>query len=509
MKIWALVLVCVFLLALPVVGLADVAPPAQPPGSNPEPGVEGTQVRMEAESVLLDVLAGGTDSLGQAQVTAEFRMRNLGNETEQMAARFPISANDGFYNYPEIKNLQVKVNGKTVPTRRIQGEEPYFGGEQVPWAEFDVTFPPGEEVIIRVSYLLDGTGYYPFTSFNYILSSGAGWRDSIGEADVVVRLPYEANVQNVLLPGDTGYWFTSQGAELDGNEVRWHFEDLEPTSADNLRVEMVAPSLWQKAVREQANVEGDPQDGEAWGRLAKAYKESAFMPKEMRPDDGGQALFELSEQAYEKCIELKPNDAEWHAGFAELYYLRHNTSRWENPDEYGYALKAVELLKRAYEINPRSPKALELLEYFEWDEFVIRDGEGYDFTLLTATPTAQNTSPSAAALTPTAEQLGSSIQTAVAVAAQATAHTPTTTVAAQATAHTPTTAAEATETARASLTPVNQAPTTTQAMVGEATSTPAGTDEGGNSGLLNSLCGSVLIIPLAGVVVFSRRRWMR
>ena len=428
MKIWVALSIGLILLALPVSALADIAPPAQPPGSNPQPGSENTQVRMLAETVLLDVLAGSENSLGKAQVTADFTLRNLGTETEQMAARFPISNNDGFYNYPEIKNLQVKVNGKTVPTRRIQGEDPYYGGDQVPWAEFDVKFPPGEDVNIRVSYQLDGTGYYPFTSFNYILSSGAGWRDSIGEADVIVRLPYTASHENVLLAEDTGYWLTSPGAELEGTEVRWHFDDLEPTSEDNLRVELVAPALWQKVVREQANIEQNPDDGEAWGRLAKAYKESAFLPKEMRPDEGGQALFELSEQAYEKSIQLLPDDADWHAGFAELYFWRHNTYQWENPDDYTYTLRAVELVKRALEINPRTPKALELVEMFEWNDFVARDGEAYDFLLLTATPTAQNTPTSAAALTPTAEQLGASIQTQVAVAAQATANTPTSTV---------------------------------------------------------------------------------
>lgn len=211
------------------------------------------------------------------------------------------------------------------------------------------------------------------------------------------------------------------------------------------------------------------------------------MPKEMRPDEGGQMLFELSEQAYRKSIELKPNDADWHAGFAELYYLRHNTSRWENPDDYSYALKAVELLQRAYEINPRSTKALELLEYFEGDEFVARDGEAYDFTLLTATPTSQNAATTDATLSPTPEQLGSSIQTQVAVAAQATAHTPTTT-------------AEVREQ------PTVLPATETQAVVAASPTTTA-PDENG-SGLLGLCIPGMLVLPLAGVM-FSRKRWGR
>jgi tetratricopeptide (TPR) repeat protein len=499
MKKWAVLLVCVVLLAIPAAALADVAPPAQPPGSNPEPGVEDTQVRMETESVLLDVLAGGENSLGQAQVTADFRMRNLGDELEQMAVRFPISANDGFYNYPEIENLQVKVNGTTVPTRRIQGEEPYFGGEQVPWAEFDVAFPPGEEVDIRVRYVLDGTGYYPFTSFNYILSSGAGWKDSIGEADVLVRLPYEASIANVLLSEDTGYWFTSPGAVLEGNEARWHFEDLEPTREDNLRVEMVAPSLWQKVIREQARIENDPQDGEAWGRLGKAYKESAFLPKEMRPDAGGQALFELSEQAYLKCLELKPNDADWHFGLAELYWFHYNTTQWNDPSNDANLKRAIDLTKKALEINPRNARAVELMDIFaaNYPAYVEQTGDGYNYLYLTATPSPEPsetlvpTKPAPTAA-PTGVPIGPSIQTAYAIAGAGSVGTSTAMVEP---------AVTLTQVASAQVVVEPTLPPT------EAAPTPAVEEEDGGGSL--SVCGVTLMIPLAGLVLFSRRREKR
>ena len=93
MKHLLLAIILFALLALPAPAYADIAPPAQPPGVNPEPGDEATQVRMLGETVLLDVSPGSTsDSLGRARVTADFTMRNLGNETEHLEVRFPISA---------------------------------------------------------------------------------------------------------------------------------------------------------------------------------------------------------------------------------------------------------------------------------------------------------------------------------------------------------------------------------------------------------------------------------
>lgn len=103
MKRIALLFLTFMLLAVPKTVRADIAPPANPPGTNIQPGAETTQVRMAAETVLIDVKDNG--GLGAASITADFTMRNLGKVSESMAVRFPITANDGFGNYPEIQEL--------------------------------------------------------------------------------------------------------------------------------------------------------------------------------------------------------------------------------------------------------------------------------------------------------------------------------------------------------------------------------------------------------------------
>lgn len=402
MKHWVELFFLMILFAIPQAALADMAPPANPPGSNLEPGSETTQVRMMAETVVIDVQPGSGDSLGKAQVTANFTMHNLGSEAEGMAARFPISASDGYSNYPEIKNLQVRVDGSNVRTRRIEGEDPLFGGDQVPWAEFDVNFPPGEDVIVRITYALEGTGYRPFVSFLYFLSTGAAWKGTIGSADLIVRLPYETNPYNVILDQHIGWSQTTSGGLLDGNQVRWHYDDFEPGYEHNLDIALVMPAVWQKILNEQANVEKNPGDGEAWGRLGKLYKEIAFLRRELRADPVGPELYQMSIDAYERCLELKPNDAEWHAGLAELYLWHYNFATiWDNPDDHSDLTRSLELLKHAVEINPHTSKALELLEEFEWNEYVLRQADGtYDYLLLTATPTARFTATSPESVTP-------------------------------------------------------------------------------------------------------------
>jgi hypothetical protein len=294
MKRLSFAFLILILFAFPTSALADVAPPIYPPGSNLQPGSETTQVRMVAETVQIDVKAD--KSLGIARITADFTMRNLGNQSESMAVRFPISASDGRSEYPEITNLAIKVNGEQISFRRANYPDIRYYNQDtnVPWAEFDVTFPVGQDVAIQVAYNLNGSGYMPFTAFYYILETGAGWKDTIGSADVILHLPYAASTQNVIMDLQIGWAETTPGGVFKGNDVRWHFDNFEPGPdgpVQNMEFALVAPVNWQNVLEERDNVEKNPNDSEAWGRLAMAYKQIFLMGKGYRTDSGGEELY--------------------------------------------------------------------------------------------------------------------------------------------------------------------------------------------------------------------------
>ena len=393
MKRLVIALVLIILLAFPSIVKADVAPPEQPPGTNPEPGSEVTQVRMVAETVLIDVLADAPEkSLGQAKVSADFTMHNLGDQSETMMVRFPISANDGFGHYPEIKDLLVKVGDTPVSVQKISGTDPNYGTDQVPWVEFTVTFPAGQDVKIQVDYTLEATGQMPFIWFNYIFSSGAGWKGTIGNADLIVRLPYAANNQNVVVNTDPDYIVTSLGGVITGNEIHWAYKDLEPTAEDNFKIEMVAPSVWQEVLKEQAYVAQNPKDGEAWGMLGKLYKQLTFSPKgrgfRSDIDEGVRALYQLSQQAYEKAVTLKPDDPLWHAGYADLlgYYAYYANYFGVNTTED--ALHAMREIQKALKLAPNDIQVQQIageIVYF-FPDGMVQNGSSYNYPWLTATP---------------------------------------------------------------------------------------------------------------------------
>jgi hypothetical protein len=259
----------------------------------------------------------------------------------------------------------------------------------VPWAQFNVSFPPGEDIHIQVTYILDGTGEYPYVAYSYILHTGAGWKDTIGSADLIVRLPYEANTFNVIFDEQIGWSQTTMGGVLAGKEIKWHFEDLEPEQSDDLQLSLVNPAVWQNVLKERSNVQTNPNDGEAWGRLGKLYKEIFFFRKGFRHDAGGEQLYALSIQAYENAVSLKPDDALWHAGFANLlqvhvYYAAQEVSQDMRPE----MLRSMQEIQRALELKPNDPKVREIAEtiYYSFPDAIQQLESGYDFLWLTATP---------------------------------------------------------------------------------------------------------------------------
>jgi hypothetical protein len=381
-------------LSLPSIALADVAPPQQPPGFNPEPGAEGTQVRMLDEIVTIEVL--GVDP-PQAHFIAVFTMRNLGSDAEDMAVRFPLSADTGWCNRIEIENIRIKVQDQNTVYQRTLTPESLCGAdaESAPWAEFSVNFPPGEDVKISVSYDLDGTSYdyETYTNFYYILATGAGWNGTIGSGEIILHLPYDASPQNVILddPQNTSRSSWQGLPRFSGHEVHWTFTELEPTPNDNITFDIVKPMVWKTVLIELENVMKDPQDGEAWGFLGKAYKQALFASGKGYPrvDAGADELYQLSRDAYELSIQLKPEDGLWHAGYAELlldeYY-------WVNYQDRSYTAELDLGLREfdlAVRLAPDASKVQELVEEYTYmfPDYIVRQTDGsLDFVSLTATP---------------------------------------------------------------------------------------------------------------------------
>lgn len=406
---------------------ADIAPPDFPPGTNPIPGNEVTQVRLLDETVVLELLtkSGSTSDQppAQARTSATFILRNLSTQPEKMAVRFPLTfwngVNDGFFRFPEIQDFQAFVDGKPVRTRRVNQASP-FGGEktEIPWAEFDVTFPADQKVEIKVTYTCSGMGYTPLATFRYVIETGAGWKDTIRSADIIVRLPYEANLENSVLDDPFNYIASTAGASFSDREVRWHFENFEPTARENIEITLAIPQLYQKVLDQRQVVKAHPKDGEAWGQLGKALKTAILMTKSMRSDPGGLDLYNESVAAYQKSVELLPKDALWHLGYADLLWQKFYWTGYQSDQpDYASLQTILEQLQQALQLAPNEQRIQDELDWISgsYPRYVTKTGSNYNFLFLTATPPPPTGLPSAI---PSSTSISTDIPTPIATSTQ-------------------------------------------------------------------------------------------
>jgi hypothetical protein len=338
---------------------ADVAPPPSPDGYTILPGDEKTQVRMMYENVFMNI-----DINGNAKVDANFVMRNLGEKEERMDVYFPL------YNFePHLKiNDCTKYHLSNTPIADLAAwvwdqpqaiktddiQQPNYmakPGESltmnVPcWGIFPVVFPPGLDVPIEVKYTSPG--------YSYILTTGAGWNGTIGEADVTFRLPYE------VIKGQNFMECYPETCTLNERDIQWVFKDFEPEK--NLGIDAISPSKWWRILVETNALKLNPNDGAALGRLAIAYKDATRVAHNWRgyeDDPENWKRYQLSFENFEKALALLPDDANLHQEFAELVCLKALWNWGDDPNaQQSENNECAGQIKRALELQPKNKDAI-------------------------------------------------------------------------------------------------------------------------------------------------------
>ena len=387
---WALVWAVLLLGVLAGKVSANAAPPEAGSGGSPDAGKD-TKVQMVRERVVLTLSPDGT----QATVEGVYVMRNQGETAETLEVRYPLRSLFIQCEGSEIQGLRVWVNDQPVAIRRVEGRPvSSYCDAPSPWAVFQSTFPPGEEVTLRVTYQQGTWGYPPYLVLTYLLETGAGWYGVIEDAEIRVQLPYEATEETIPLSKE--FWGygrgTTPGAHLAGREVTWRFQNLEPAREHNIFLLFLQPNLWQEIQRRRQAVQQNPEDGEAWGFLGLAIKKALFLPGPgypMRFDDpGARALLQEGLQAYAKAVALKPQDPDWHFGYGQLLAVA--AAHTQDPAQRAAWLhQAVQAFRQTLALNPDHEKTLEFYNEMSWllEGWMAREGGAFVYPGLTATPT--------------------------------------------------------------------------------------------------------------------------
>lgn len=303
---------------------ADVAPPPAPLLTGLEPfQYQDTQVQMVYERVELEVqgyqLPDYPPANNQVWVKASFVMRKQGKVSESMQSIFPLQtltecgygiADNYTYTayYTNSDSFEITVNGVTVPTQEVITPHPYKDKlpeacAEMHWIGFDVTFPPDTDVVITVSYLMGIQGVDGMQNIDYVLETGAGWYGPIERAYIVAKFPYAVGQENILDGTTPGY-------QKLYNEIFWSFQNLEPTSKDNIRISMVSPDTWESILPLRQKVRENPPQPEIWLELIQAYKSITYFKIASFRND---YYLNLLPATYEQAIAANPNHAELYA----------------------------------------------------------------------------------------------------------------------------------------------------------------------------------------------------
>jgi hypothetical protein len=222
-----------------------------------------------------------------------------------------------------------------------------------------VIFPPSQDVQVNITYTGEPYDEYKsgFYGYSYVLITGAAWNGTIGSAEMTIHLPYTLDAYNY-------YRCMPDTCSIIGNEVYLHFDNFEPSSEGITEIEadFVPPPIWLKVLTERANTTNNPKDGEAWGRLGKAYKEAMGGAPYPLLNPTGLEMYQWSVEAYQKALELLPNDADWHYGYANLLC---NKAIWNDggityPDQVDWG-PCLEQLQQALTLNPKHELAQNLV----------------------------------------------------------------------------------------------------------------------------------------------------
>ncbi|MBN1313369.1 MAG: hypothetical protein JXB30_18325 [Anaerolineae bacterium] len=281
---------------------ADMAPPEPPAGGSLDAGEPSTYVQMVSEDVLMTIGDHGAD------VRATFNMLNQGEEEEILDVRFPVGYEWSYPSGETHSDWGLDIDSFVI---HVDGEEIDFSVDRQPdemnvWATWQIAFPPGQTITVEVSYR--GLPSYDidvsFPIYSYVLHTGAGWYDTIGEGTVTIRLPYEINEYNVL----RGDWYPPQPDfyTIAGTDIIWYFTDLEPNGID-VSVAVMPPAIWQEWQSAEKAVEENPDSVSAHLQLARILRRTVSYARNNSCLENCE-LFDRSEQEYNLWLNVIPNE---------------------------------------------------------------------------------------------------------------------------------------------------------------------------------------------------------
>lgn len=178
---------------------------------------EHPSIRMVAEHVRAWV---STDSVS---VECTFFMHNNGPAVTARVGFPNTSGGADVESAAPFRRFRSFIDGHEVDVKEIPDPEPHWNsyGSYRSWMVKDVAFGANQFKTMSNEYVAEAGGTSDgLRTFEYILSTGGSWKGPIGAGDIVVTL-------RGIHP-DSLLHLDPAPTSRSGQELRWHFENLEP-----------------------------------------------------------------------------------------------------------------------------------------------------------------------------------------------------------------------------------------------------------------------------------------
>lgn len=278
---------------------------AEGDGRNPAPD-QITQVQMASEKVIINIQkvwvadVNPTQQVWGGHVTADFTLHNPNSQDENLPVGFPLFLGQGIVieGFEEVLDLKVFVNSIQLPTREIT-----INSKR--WAIWDMTIPNGDTQL-KVTYDMRALDGYTAARFGYILHTGAPWAGPIGQGDIIVHFPYLA--EDLFVDSKA----TTSGYTVSDFDINWHFENLEPTPANDILLTVVNPNVWgnvaeaRKAVLHEKTAQNYWDLARAYASIIENYDSSSAVIGPL--NFYSPSLAQTAEAQYLKALDLNPTN---------------------------------------------------------------------------------------------------------------------------------------------------------------------------------------------------------
>ena len=240
-------LLCCVVAALPARADIGPKPRSEAPGLEATGDMKGIDVEMAAEHVALTLGRADRDAwVDRLRVEATFHMKNTGGDAA-FEEGFPIGPVKNMKGFEiEIDGTKVepklvdRFEGKVVPVTEAEADKYDDSGRHDYWYVWEAKYPAGATRIHKVRYALELFGFSEYRRASYLLSTGSRWKGPIGKAVVTFRTEAPLTLDHVRSARPL------RGGSRGDGEIAWKFENIEPTTEDDVEVQYHMKATWEE-----------------------------------------------------------------------------------------------------------------------------------------------------------------------------------------------------------------------------------------------------------------------